>query len=61
MAGKGDKPRPLSVPADEFERRWKETFGDWGKAAFVSESETFGAVASDPNRSGCTTGPEAEG
>ena len=25
--GKGDTPRPLSVPADEYARRWAQTFG----------------------------------
>lgn len=24
--GKGDQPRPLAVPADEYERRWEATF-----------------------------------
>lgn len=24
--GKGDASRPLSVPADEYERRWRATF-----------------------------------
>lgn len=24
--GKGDAPRPLAVPPDEYERRWKATF-----------------------------------
>ena len=26
-AGKGDSPRPYSVPADEFRRRWERAFG----------------------------------
>jgi hypothetical protein len=26
--GKGDKPRPASVPADEFARRWARAFGE---------------------------------
>lgn len=27
MSGKGSSPRPLSIPAEEFQRRWEETFG----------------------------------
>lgn len=27
MAGKGDKPRPLSVPRDKFESNWEKIFG----------------------------------
>lgn len=27
MNGKGDTPRPVSVPRDEYERRWAATFG----------------------------------
>ena len=27
MSGKGDKPRPLSVPRDEFDRAWDRVFG----------------------------------
>ena len=27
MNGKGDAPRPVSVSADEYERRWAATFG----------------------------------
>ena len=26
MAGKGDKPRPLSVPRDKFESNWDKIF-----------------------------------
>lgn len=25
--GKGDKPRPLSVPKEEFDNRWETIFG----------------------------------
>lgn len=25
--GKGDKPRPLSVPIEEFDNRWETIFG----------------------------------
>lgn len=25
--GKGDRPRPLSVPAETFAERWERTFG----------------------------------
>ena len=28
MAGKGDSPRPMSVTREEFDRQWKETFGE---------------------------------
>ena len=24
--GKGSKPRPIQIPRDEYERRWRETF-----------------------------------
>lgn len=24
---KGDNPRPLSIPSEEFEERWEQTFG----------------------------------
>jgi hypothetical protein len=27
MSGKGDKPRPLSVPRDKFESSWDKIFG----------------------------------
>ena len=27
MNGKGSSPRPLSVSAEEFDRRWRDTFG----------------------------------
>lgn len=26
-AGKGDTPRPMEIPRDEYRRRWEETFG----------------------------------
>ncbi len=27
MNGKGDKPRPLSVPREQFETNWESAFG----------------------------------
>ena len=29
MSGKGDKPRPMSVPRDEFNKKWDKI--DWTK------------------------------
>lgn len=29
--GKGDKPRPLSIPQDDFLERWERTFKPWSK------------------------------
>ena len=26
-AGKGDKPRPLSIPKKEFDKKWNKIFG----------------------------------
>jgi len=26
-AGKGDRPRPIEIPRDDFRKRWEETFG----------------------------------
>jgi len=30
MAGKGSKPRPLSVPRNKFEDNWERIFGNKG-------------------------------
>ena len=36
--GKGDTPRPLSVPKYEFDAAWARTFGGIGKSAMVERS-----------------------
>lgn len=39
--GKGDKPRPYSIPLEEFDNRWETIFGKKKKSEGERQAEAF--------------------
>lgn len=39
--GKGDKPRPYSIPLEEFDNRWETIFGKKKKSEGEKQAEAF--------------------
>ena len=50
--GKGDKPRPLSVPIEDFDNRWETIFGK--KETVVDELEEYKLQAQELWNDSCT-------
>lgn len=59
MSGKGDNPRPLSVPQDEFNAKWDAI--DWGAREREASAERLRARLPSPRKNrGAADHPELD-